>query len=303
MAGDFDRICHTALISSFQKLKGKPMKLYFFTNMITILLFIIRFDAVQIDPAAGNVAYSKAGGYAEHHLEFKNWLKLSDDQKEAVLTEYLDFIRTPGHKPLSIEDFQSFRDILLDTQLDDLLDYVNQCCARFENAPRVDGSVVDAIIFQYVKNRVEAEKNFQDLLSVAKNLSKTKDMGNKEVPAQGDYAMFEYSERYGNVFDTPRYRFSCEWWQKQDQDEKRILVTGYVAFLHIRIRKDWCSDHEEIRRYDLFCKLVSVDDLVNHVDSMFKDPLNRYQGAQSLIYKYLIYNFQNYIDAPIMLSG
>jgi len=279
------------------------MKLHLLTSLITILSFIVRLDAIKFDPSAWNAVYSNASGYTEHHLKFKNWLKLSDDQKEAVLAEYLDFIRTPGHKPLSIEDFQSFRDILLDTQLNDLLDYVNQYCARFKHASRVDESVVDAIIFQYVRNQLERDKNYNDLLEVAKTLEKAEYEGSKTVYASRKDDVHRYPERHDNVFETPKYRFSYGRWQKQDQDEKEVLVTGYVAFLHIVIKEDWCYNEEERSRYDQFCKLVSVNDLVNHVDKLYRNPLYRDGDPAYMIYEYMIYNFQIFIGDPIVLQG
>ncbi len=220
-----------------------------------------------------------------------------------MIAKYLDFIITHDLKPTPTPEIQATRNRLWDTHRDEFLDTINEACIRFEHLLKLDGSVVDAIIFQYVKNRVEAEKSLYDLLSVAKNLSKAKDMSNKEVPAHGDYAMFEYSERDGNVFETPKYYFSYERWQKQDQDEKEVLVTGYVAFLHIMIKEDWCYNEEERSRYDQFCKLVSVNDLVNHVDKLYKNPLHRDDNAAYMIYEYMIDNFQIYIGDPIAMQG
>lgn len=279
------------------------MKLHSVAGFITILLLIIRFDAVRFDASAADDVDFSPDAYTEYYLKFENWMKLTSDQRKTVIAKYMNFIITHDLKPTPTPEIQATRNRLWDIHRDEFLDTINEACNRFEHLLRLDGSMVDAIILQYVKNRVEAEKNFYDLLSVAKNLSKAKDMGNKDVPAPGKQDMFEYSERYGNLFDTPKYRFSYEWWQKQNQDAKKVLITGYVAFLHILIKEDWCSDEEERRRYDQFCKLVSVDDLVNHVDSMFKDPLNRNEGAQWLIYKYMTDNFQIFIGDPIALQG
>lgn len=167
----------------------------------------------------------------------------------------------------------------------------------------VDRNISAQAQHHYLQKRIENEKNFKDLLEVAKILSMVKDAGDEAVSAPGIYDAPEYPESADNVFETPRYRFSYECWQRQDQNEKKTLVTGYIAFLHIVIKENFCLNEEEKMQYDLFCKLVTLDELVNHVDKLFEDPLYRDEGAQWLIYEYMTYNFQNYIGDPIMLPG
>lgn len=167
----------------------------------------------------------------------------------------------------------------------------------------VDRTIIESAEDRYRQKRIENEKNFKDLLEVAKILSMVKDAGSEAAPAPGKYDVPEYPHLQNSVFETPQYWFSYEWWQRQDQNEKKALVTGFIAFLHILIKRDFCLKEEEKRRYDLFCKSVTVNDLVNHVDSLFKNPLYRDEGAQWLIFQYMTYNFQNYIGDPIMLPG
>jgi hypothetical protein len=155
----------------------------------------------------------------------------------------------------------------------------------------------------YRQKRMGNKKNFKDLLEVAKILSMVKDAGSEAVSAPSKYDVPEYPESDNNVFETPQYWFSYAGRQRQDQNEKKALVTGFIAFLHILVKKEFCLKEEEKRRYDLFCKSFTVNDLVNHVDSLFKNPLYRDEGAQWLIYEYMTYNFQNYIGDPIMLPG
>jgi len=279
------------------------MKLYLFTNMITILLFIIRFDAVQIDPAAEDVAYSDASGYAERQLKFENWLKLSDGQRKAALSGYLSFIRTHGLKQIPVSDFETVKSIIWNTNRDELLDYINQVCTRFENASRVDGGVVDAIILQYLRNRLERDKNYNDLLQVARRVSDGKNLETKREAAYSKNDLPEYVDNYSNVFVSPYLWFYSEWWKRQDQNEKKALVSGYMVSLNEEIKRDWCDNEEERQRYDQFCKLVSVDDLVNHVDELFKNPLYRRDDAAYMIYEYMIDNFQIFIGDPIALQG
>jgi hypothetical protein len=150
---------------------------------------------------------------------------------------------------------------------------------------------------------METEKYYKDLLSFAKCLSIVKNAGNAEVSEPGKYDTSKFSKRDNDVFETPKYWFSYEGWQSQGQGEKKALVTGYMAFLSILIKEEFCLDEEEKRQYDLFCKLVTVNDLVNHVDGLFKNPLYRDEGVQSLIYVYMAYNFKNYIGDPLMLPA
>ena len=150
---------------------------------------------------------------------------------------------------------------------------------------------------------METDKHYKDLLSFAKCLSIVKNADSKEASEPGKYDMSEFSKGDNNVFETPKYWFSYEGWQIQGQGEKKALVTGYMAFLSILIKKEFCLDEEEKRQYDLFCKLVTVNDLVNHVDGLFKNPLYRDEGVQSLIYVYMAYNFKNYIGDPLMLPA
>jgi len=300
---NFDRICHGPAVSSFHNLKGIAMRLHLLASLITILLLIIRFDAGRFDASAKDENNPGHGAYTENYLKFKNWLKLSDDQRKTVLTGYLRFIRNHGLKQLPVNDYETAKNILRNTDRDDLLGYVNQFCTRFENAPRVDGSVVEAIIFQYVRKRMETEKNFMDLLKVANTLGTPADSKDKAVTAPGKCDLFGESERYDNVFVSPYLWFYYKWWKRQGQNEKKALVSGYMVSLNDEIKRDWCYNEEERQRYDQFCKQVSVDDLVNHVDKLYENPLYRDDDASYMIYEYMIDNFQIFIGDPIAMQG
>jgi hypothetical protein len=99
---------------------------------------------------------------------------------------------------------------------------------------------------------MRAEKYYKDLRSFAKYLNIVKNAGSKEVSEPGKYDLPESSKRKNNLFETSKYRFSYEGWQSQDQNEKKALVIGYIAFLHILIKEELCLKEEEERQYDLF---------------------------------------------------
>jgi hypothetical protein len=159
------------------------------------------------------------------------------------------------------------------------------------------------VVSVYADEDMRAKKYYEDLRSFAKYLSIVKNAGSKEVSEPDKYNLPESRKMKNNVFETPKYWFSYEGWQSQDQNEKKALVIGYVVSLNEEIKKDWCYDAEERRRYDLFCKLVNANDLVDHVDGLYKNPLYRDDSAEYIIYEYMIYNFQNYIGDPITLQG
>lgn len=279
------------------------MKIHFFASLIMIVFFILQLGTVQYDAPTVYTVDGDIGEYAEHYLKFESWMKLSSDQRRKVVTGYLRFLVADDLTHIPAADRQSAKTILWNTSSDELLVYIDETYVQSGHASSTNRSAVDTIVLQYLRNRLETEKNYKDLLMVARQVSIEKNDGVMDSPAHSKYDVPEYSESVNNVFETPQYWFSYDWWERQDQNEKKALVTGFVAFLHILIKEEFCLKEEEKMRYDLFCKSVTVDDLVNHVDNLFKNPLYREEGAQWLIYEYMTYNFQNYIGDPIMLPG
>jgi hypothetical protein len=108
------------------------------------------------------------------------------------------------------------------------------------------------VVSVYADEDMRAEKYYKDLRSFAKYLNIVKNAGSKEVSEPGKYDLPESSKRKNNLFETSKYRFSYEGWQSQDQNEKKALVIGYIAFLHILIKEELCLKEEEERQYDLF---------------------------------------------------
>jgi len=286
-------------------MKGKTMILYFFIGLILIVSFDLPLDEIQFDASALNTVEASSKAHAERYLTFKNWMKSSNDQRKILISGYLRLLELEtGNLPQISEADQSWaREILGDTSHEELVPYINQNYRFSKKALRASGGGVETIVFQYVKNRLEIEKNYLDLMEVAKHVSKVKNGDSSVAAGSSKYDVSEDPIKRNNISEGPKYRFSYDGWQCQTQNEKINLITGYVAFINILIKEDFCLDEEEKRQYDLFCKLVTVNDLVNHVDGLFKNPLYRDEGVQSLIYVYMAYNFKNYIGDPLMLPA
>jgi hypothetical protein len=286
-------------------MKGKTMILLFFIGLILIASFDIPLDEFQFDASALYTVEASPKAYAERYLTFKNWMKSSNDQRKMLISGYLRLLELEtGNLPQISEADQSWaREILGDTSHEELVPYINQHHGVSKKALRASGGGVETIVFQYVKNRLEIKKNYLDLLKVARHVIKVKNGDSSVAAGSSKYDVPEDPIKRNNISEGPKYRFSYDGWQCQTQNEKINLITGYVAFINILIKEDFCLDEEERRRYDLFCKLVTINDLVDHVDSLYKDPLYRDEGAQMLIYRYMTYNFQNYIGDPLMLPA
>ena len=279
------------------------MKMIIGARLILILLLILIIDAVQYDAPAVSDVGSDPEVYAKRYLTFKNWKRSSEDQRKKLISEYLRLLETDRLAQITMTNQSWAKEIIADTSHEELVSYINQTYTFSKKTPRGFERGVETIIFQYVRNRLEIEMNHQELLEFAKMVCKVKDAEAKEEPVRSKYDLPEYPAKYNNVFETPYIWFWYGWWQKQDQNEKKALVTGYLALLNEEIKRDWCYNEEERRRYDLFCKRVSVNDLVNHVDKLSKNQLYRNDHAGYMIYEYMIYNFQIYIGAPIALQG
>ena len=279
------------------------MKLILGARFILILFLILSLDAVQYDSPAVSTVTINPKAYAKRYLTFKNWLRSSDGQRKILITQYLPMLETESLAKITKTNQTWAKEIIADISLEDLLSYINQTSTVSEKTLEVSGSGVETIVFKFVKNRLETDKNYHDMLEVARHVSYVKNMETKKATAYSKYDLPEYLDRYNNVFETPYVWFWYDWWECQNQNEKKALVSGYMVSLNEEIKRDWCYKEEERRRYDLFCKLVSVDDLVNHVDRLYENPLYQDDHAGYMIYEYMIDNFQIYIGAPISLQG
>jgi hypothetical protein len=284
-------------------MKGAAMKMIIGARFILVLLLILSIDAVQYDAPAVSDVGANPEAYAKRYLTFKNWMRSSNDQRKKLISGYLRLLETDRLAQITMTNQSWAKEIIADISLEDLLSYVNETCTFSKTGPTVSEEGVETIIFKFVKNRLEVDKNYHDLLEVAEHLNYVKNLGTEKATSYSKYDLPEYLDRHNNVFETPYVWFWYGWWQKQNQNEKKALVSGYMFFLNEEIKRDWCYNEEERKRYDLFCKLVSVNDLVNYVDKLYKNPLYRKDHAGYMIYEYMIYNFQIYIGAPIALQG
>jgi hypothetical protein len=272
-------------------------------RLILVLCFILSLDAVQHH---ASTLYSDETGpqaYAKRHLGFKNWMGASSIKREMLVDGYLRLLKNAGPAQIAAGDQQRAREIITNATAEKLIPYINKTYTHSKKTLRATGGGVEVIIHRYVQKQLETQKNYRDLLEIAKNVSQVKDAGGEKDSGQKSDNLAAGAIAHQKISDTARQHFRFEGWQRQTYDEKIILVSGYVAFLKILIKDDFCLDDEERRRFELYCKLVTVKELVDHVDRLYEDPLYRDDGAQILIHKYMTYNFQYYIGDPLDYWG
>lgn len=279
------------------------MKLILGIKLILILFLILSLNAVQNETSALNPVDESAAAYAERNLTFKNWMRSSNDQRITLISGYLRLLKVNDVPHIPVADQTWAGEILAETSLKELVPYINKTCTFSKKELSASGSGVETIVFKFVRNRMELDKSYRDLLEVARHVSNVKNAETKKESVLSKYYLPEYQYKCKTVFYSPHCWFWYEWWESQNQSEKKALVTGYMAYLNKEIKEDWCYTEEERRRYDLFCKLVTVNDLVNHVDRLYKNPLYQEDNAGYIIYEYMIDNFQIYIGDPITLQG
>ena len=279
------------------------MKLIVGIKLILVVLIILSLNVV---PNETPVVYSydtTPKAYAERCLTFKNWMRASKDQQKILISQYLPLLETDSLAKITMTNKTWAREIIVDISLEDLLSYINKSLMSSKQEPSASDGRIEAIVFKFVRNRLEKDKNYHDLLKVAIRVSDEKNQETRRSATNSKYDLPEDLDRYNNVFFTPYAWFWYKWWNRQDQNEKKALVTGYMNSLNEEIKRDWCYNEEERMRYDLFCKLVSVDDLVNHVDKLYEDTLHQEDNAAFMIYEYMRDNFQIFIGNPIALQG
>jgi hypothetical protein len=286
----------------FKKWRGMPMKLIFVARLIMIIFFIFMVGAAKYDASVLYPLKTDPKAYAEREPSLKSWMRLSGAQRKKLVGGYLRLTETSGLPEIPAAERARVEEILADVTPENLVAYINETCMFSKKALPATDSGIEAIIRQYVQNRLEMEKNHRELLEIAKMVSEVKDEGSDRNSGYKSNDTAEDSRGPQKISDTPKH-FSFEGWQSLTRDEKLNLVTGYTAFLEILIKEDFCLNDEERRRFDLYCKLVTVNELVDHVDRLYQDPLYRDDGAQILIYNYMTYNFQNYIGDPLAYWG
>lgn len=99
--------------------------------------------------------------------------------------------------------------------------------------------------------------------------------------------------------ETPEYLFSYGGWRGLTPVQKKALVSGSMTFLHEVLKLEICHTEKEKRRYDRFRTMVSVAEIVKHVDSKFRKTEYQDEDGEWFIVDYLQYNFWNYMADPI----
>ena len=279
------------------------MKLIAGIKLILVLLIILSLNAVQNETPVVYSYDTTPKAYAEGCLTFKNWMRASNDQQKILISQYLPLLETDSLAKITMTNQTWAKEIIADISLEDLLSYINKSLMYSKQEPSASEGRIEAIVFKFVRNRLEKDKNYHDLLKVASRVNDEKNQETRRAAGHSKYDLPEFRGRYNNVFVSPYVWFSYDWWKCQNENEKKALVSGYMVSLNEEIKRDWCYNEEEKQRYDLFCKLVSVDDLVKYVDRLFKNPLYRDDDAAYMIYEYMIDNFQIFIEDPIALQG
>lgn len=76
-----------------------------------------------------------------------------------------------------------------------------------------------------------------------------------------------------------------------------------MYFLNLWLRDALCLNEKMKKLYDQFSARITVDEIVNHIESKFRMTQYEDTDAEWLIVDYLQYNFFTYIGQPIVYSG
>jgi len=99
--------------------------------------------------------------------------------------------------------------------------------------------------------------------------------------------------------EMPSYWFYPEGWQELTLDQKRTLVAGCVYFLNLYLRESICFNDKLKTTYDQFSARITVEEIVNHVDNLYKMPQHQNEHAEWLIAEYMQYGFWHYVGLTI----
>ena len=99
--------------------------------------------------------------------------------------------------------------------------------------------------------------------------------------------------------EMPAYWFYAEGWHELTLDQKRTLVAGCVYFLNQYLREAICINEKMKTTYDHFSARITVEEIVNHVDSLYKIPQYHDEDAENLILDYMQYGFWHYMGLTI----
>jgi hypothetical protein len=103
--------------------------------------------------------------------------------------------------------------------------------------------------------------------------------------------------------EMPEYWFWHEGWQELSLDQKRTLLAGSMTFLNWYMKENKLFNERERAQYDQFSARVTVEEIVNHVESMYKRPQYQDKDAENIIIEYMLNNFCDYIGQTIFYPG
>lgn len=103
--------------------------------------------------------------------------------------------------------------------------------------------------------------------------------------------------------EMPEYWFYNEGWQELKLDQKRALLAGSMTFLNWYMKDNKLFNDRERALYDHFSDRITVEEIVHHVDSMYKRPEYQDEDAENLIFDFMLYNFFDYMGQTIAYPG
>ena len=103
--------------------------------------------------------------------------------------------------------------------------------------------------------------------------------------------------------EMPEYWFYHAGWQELTLDQKRTLVTGCVYFLNLYLREAMCFNEKLKATYDQFSARISVEEIVDYVENLYKMPQYQNEDAENLILDYMQYNYWHYMGLTIAYPG
>ena len=103
--------------------------------------------------------------------------------------------------------------------------------------------------------------------------------------------------------EMPVYWFYHAGWQELTLDQKRTLVTGCVYFLNLYLREAMCFNEKLKATYDQFSARITVEEIVDYVENVYKMPQYQNEDAENLISEYMEYGFWDYLGLTIASPG
>ena len=103
--------------------------------------------------------------------------------------------------------------------------------------------------------------------------------------------------------DMPAYWFYADGWRELTLDQKRALLAGSMTFLNCYMKDNKLFNDREIALYDHFSARISVEEIVHHVDSMYKRPEYQDEHAENIILNFMFYSFFDYMGLTIAYPG